>query len=85
MNLAEQLRPSRRHAEPAPVRLALSYGDAADAIGVSPRTLQRLVSDGRIRPSKISAQRRVIAVAELQRFLEQTAESGAVDSGGNPQ
>jgi hypothetical protein len=52
--------------------LALKRPQAAKAIGVSPATLDRLVERKLIKPSR--AGRPVYAVAELERYLRETAE-----------
>ena len=52
--------------------LALRPREAAASIGISPRTLDRLIAEGRIRSVKLgpsAASARLIPVAELQRFL----------------
>ncbi len=57
-----------RSADRAVPLLALSYRQAADALGVSERTVWQLVRDGRLRAARIGRSVR-IAVAELQRYL----------------
>jgi excisionase family DNA binding protein len=59
---------------PHPNLLAYSVDDAAYLIGVSRRTLYRLVNEQKIRSKKIGS-RRVIAHAELVRFLQDDSES----------
>lgn len=53
--------------------LALKRKPAAQAIGVSPATLDRLVERKLINPSR-GTKRPVYAVAELERYLRVTAE-----------
>ncbi|MBK7405064.1 MAG: helix-turn-helix domain-containing protein [Phycisphaerales bacterium] len=49
-------------------KLALTVEETAEALGVSARTVERLIASGELRSRKIG-RRRVIAMAELQRFL----------------
>lgn len=58
---------------PHPHALAYSVGDAAHLIGVSRRTLYKLIDERKIRSKKIGS-RRVIAHAELVRFLQDDSE-----------
>ena len=67
--------------QPVPL-LALSYRQAADALGVSERTVWQLVRDGQLRAVRIGRSVR-IALAELQRYLAaQTALGDAADGEG---
>ena len=53
-------------------KLALTRVEAADALNVSPATLDRLVKRGLIRPSR-ALKRPLFAISELERFLSETA------------
>ena len=52
----------------------LSIQEAADYIGVNPRTIRRYIRGGRLNPSRISNKVVRIRLADLDRLLE-----GAVD------
>lgn len=52
-------------------RLALSRTEAAQALGVSPITVDRLTLRGLLRPSR-ATRRPLYAVDELRRFLAET-------------
>lgn len=56
-----------------PPKLGLNRIEAAQAIGVSPATLDRLTLRGLIRPSR-ATRRPIYAVKELERFLKETTE-----------
>jgi len=57
-------------------KLALTRVEAADALDVSPATVDRLVKRGLLRPSR-ATRRPLYSAEELQRFLrETTAEVG---------
>jgi hypothetical protein len=53
-------------------KLALTRVEAADAINVSPATLDRFVKRGLIHPSR-AGRRPLFSIAELERFLRDTA------------
>lgn len=53
-------------------KLALSRQEAADALGVSAATIDRLTARGLLKPSR-ATRRPIYAVAELERFLKDTA------------
>jgi excisionase family DNA binding protein len=53
-------------------RLSLSYGEAARAVGCSPRTIWSACASGDLRAARIG-RRRVIAVDELRRWLDAKA------------
>lgn len=53
------------------LKLALSRTDAAQALGVSPVTIDRLALRGLLRPSR-ATRRPLYAVEELRRFLAET-------------
>ena len=52
-------------------KLALTRVEAADALSVSPATLDRLVKRGLIRPSRATG-RPLFPIAEIERFLRET-------------
>jgi DNA-binding transcriptional MerR regulator len=52
-------------------KLALNRLEAAEAIGVSPATLDRLTQRGLLRPSR-ATRRPLYAVKEIERFLKAT-------------
>jgi DNA-binding transcriptional MerR regulator len=55
-----------------PPKLALSREEAAQALGISEPTLDRLAARGLLRPSR-ATRRPLYAVAELERFLRDTS------------
>jgi hypothetical protein len=59
----------------AAVKLALNRAEAAEALGVSPATLDRLTLRGLLRPSR-ATRRPLYAVKELERFLKETTTRG---------
>lgn len=58
-------------------KLALTRVQAADALDVSPATLDRLVKRGLLRPSR-ALRRPLFAIAEIERFLRETSAPVAV-------
>ncbi|HMJ90398.1 MAG TPA: helix-turn-helix domain-containing protein [Candidatus Acidoferrum sp.] len=52
-------------------KLALTRVEAADALNISPATLDRLVKRGLLRPSR-ALRRPLFAIAEIERFLRET-------------
>jgi predicted site-specific integrase-resolvase len=58
-------------------KLALTRVEAADALDVSPATLDRLVKRGLIRPSR-ALRRPLFSIAEIERFLRETSTPVAV-------
>ena len=52
-------------------KLALTRVEAADALDVSPATLDRLVKRGLLRPSR-AVRRPLFSIAEIERFLRET-------------
>ena len=52
-------------------KLALTRVEAADALNISPATLDRLVKRGLLRPSR-ALKRPLFAISELERFLRET-------------
>ena len=59
------------HQNGAVPKLALKRIEAAEAIGVSPATLDRLTLRGLLRPSR-ATRRPLYAVKEIERFLKAT-------------
>ena len=57
-------------------KLALSRTEAADAIGVSPITIDRLTKRGLLNPSR-ATRRPLYPVWEIERFLRET--TGRID------
>jgi hypothetical protein len=58
-------------------KLALTRAEAADALNISPATLDRLTKRGLLRPSR-ATRRPLYSIAEIERFLrETTAEINA--------
>lgn len=53
-------------------KLALTRVEAADALDVSPATLDRLVKRGLLRPSR-ALRRPLFSIAEIERFLRDTS------------
>jgi len=58
-------------------KLALTRVEAADALDVSPATLDRLVKRGLLRPSR-ALRRPLFSIAEIERFLRETSTPVAV-------
>jgi len=58
-------------------KLALTRVEAADALDVSPATLDRLVKRGLLRPSW-ALRRPLFSIAEIERFLRETSTPVAV-------
>lgn len=52
-------------------KLALTRVEAADALNISPATLDRLVKRGLMRPSR-ACRRPLFPIAEIERFLRET-------------
>ena len=50
---------------------ALSIPAAAKAMGVSPRTMWRLIADGRVKSLQASQRRRIILTSEIRRLQQQ--------------
>jgi hypothetical protein len=60
-------------------KLALTRVEAADALNISPATLDRLTQRGLLHPSR-ALRRPLYAVDELKRFLTETTGSTATDA-----
>jgi hypothetical protein len=58
-------------------KLALTRVEAADALDVSPATLDPLVKRGLLRPSR-ALRRPLFSIAEIERFLRETSTPVAV-------
>jgi len=58
-------------------KLALTRVEAADALNVSPATLDRLVRRGLLHPSR-TVPRPLFAIAEIERFLRETSTPVAI-------
>jgi hypothetical protein len=61
------------HAGMAAPKLALTRTEAAEAIGVSPVTIDRLTKRGLLRPSR-ATRRPLYSVKEIERFLRETTD-----------
>ena len=55
-------------------KLALTCVEAAEALGISATTVDRLSQRGLLRPSR-AIRRPLYSVAEIQRFLKETSNS----------
>ena len=55
----------------APKRIALSRTEAAQCLGVSPITIDRLTKRGLLKPSR-ATRRPLYSIPELERFLKET-------------
>ena len=53
-------------------KLALTRVEAADALNISPATVDRLVKRGLLRPSR-ALRRPLFSIAEIERFLRETS------------
>ena len=53
------------------IKLALTRTEAADALGVSPITIDRLTKRGLLKPSR-ATRRPLYPVGEIERFLRET-------------
>ena len=58
-------------------KLALTRVEAADALNVSPATVDRLVRRGLLHPSR-ALRRPLFSIAEIERFLRETSTPVAV-------
>jgi DNA-directed RNA polymerase specialized sigma24 family protein len=57
-------------------KLALTRIEAADALNISPATIDRLVKRGLLRPSR-ALRTPLFPIAEIERFLRETATEAA--------
>ena len=55
-------------------RLAVTYGQAGDSLGVCERVVWQLVKDGKLKAVRIGRSVR-IPVSELERFVSETASA----------
>lgn len=60
--------------KPLPPRLGLNRLEAAQTLGVSPATLDRLTARGLLRPCR-ATYRPIYWVGELERFLRETSKA----------
>jgi predicted site-specific integrase-resolvase len=60
-------------------KLALTREEAADALGISVVTIDRLTERGLLKPSR-ATRRPLFAVSEIERFLEATQRQSQVAS-----
>lgn len=58
------------------LKLALTYAEFADAIGVSETTAKHLVRDGKISVVRFGPRAVRIPVTEIERYIEQNLEIG---------
>lgn len=61
-------------------KLALTRTEAAEALGITPVTVDRLAKRGLLRPSR-ATRRPLYSVTEIERFLKETSESIALTGG----
>lgn len=61
-------------------KLALTRTEAAEALGITPVTIDRLAKRGLLRPSR-ATRRPLYSVEEIERFLRETSESIALSGG----
>lgn len=73
---AAPLRPLRTDV-PSVVPIGLRLADAARVIGLAPRTLRRLVSEGKVPASRPGGRALVFAVRDLEALLARTRVGGA--------
>jgi len=62
------------HATSNVPKLALTRTEAAEALGVSAVTIDRLTKRGKLRPSR-ATRRPIYSVKEIERFLKATTET----------
>jgi excisionase family DNA binding protein len=56
------------------LKLALTYREAASAIGVCERTIWQLVRDGKLKSKRVTTKSVRIPVAEIARFINEEDE-----------
>lgn len=61
---------------PAPARATLNYDEAATYLGISARTLKRLVADGRVRSVHPADRRTAFLRPDLDDYLQSVARGG---------
>jgi DNA-binding transcriptional MerR regulator len=59
---------------PEKQKLALSRAEAAEALGISPVTLDRLTQRGLLKPSR-ATRRPLYPIWEIERFLRDTSQT----------
>ena len=64
---------NRPKTESLPPKLGLNRNEAAQALGVSPTTLDRLAARGLVRPCR-ATYRPIYWVKELERFLKENSQ-----------
>ena len=72
----------KNHVQPKRVapKLALTRTETAEALGITPVTVDRLAKRGLLRPSR-ATRRPLYSVTEIERFLKETSESIALTGG----
>ena len=61
-------------------KLALTRTEAAEALGITPVTVDRLAKRGLLRPSR-ATRRPLYSIEEIERFLRDTSKSIALAGG----
>lgn len=61
-------------------KLALTRAEAAEALGITPVTIDRLAKRGLLRPSR-ATRRPLYSIEEIERFLRDTSQSIALAGG----
>lgn len=61
-------------------KLALTRVEAAEALGITPVTVDRLAKRGLLRPSR-ATRRPLYSIAEIERFLKDTSHGIALTGG----
>jgi DNA-binding transcriptional MerR regulator len=64
---------NQNHTSGKLLKLALTRTEAAEALGISPVTIDRLTKRGLLRPSR-ATRRPLYPVWEIERFLRETSE-----------
>jgi excisionase family DNA binding protein len=72
-------RPAVAHYAPVPERLLVTKGEAAERLGVSVRTIERLVATGRLRQVHVERLAR-FRVSDLETFVNSLVESDGTDT-----
>jgi hypothetical protein len=61
-------------------KLALTRAETAEALGITPVTVDRLAKRGLLRPSR-ATRRPLYSIEEIERFLKETSQSIALTGG----
>jgi len=61
-------------------KLALTRAETAEALGITPVTVDRLAKRGLLRPSR-ATRRPLYSLQEIERFLNETSKSFALSGG----